>query len=310
MSRRVLLVGIALLSTWGAAGAQRVAHAHGRIPSYVRHGWIAADADPMHPWLYVTGNESNDVGIYDLKRAGFPKIGSISQGVSSPADVAVDGHGTVYVANETGTVTVYPAGSVSPSVTISQGLESPQGVAVDASGNVYVANRGPSPSIQVYGAGQTTPLETITSSLIQVPTQLAFDARGNLFVGDNATVAYELPAGSQTVQSLGWQYVTSGGGMAIDPANGDLFVSGVASTLHSFWGFKRRGTSPKFSFDGGAAADSLAVGAIHRRAVVFVPDSSSNNVYVYRKKLKDPIATLATGLSYVVGVAYKAAGIP
>lgn len=310
MRRWFLMIGVALFLFSGNAAAARSAHARYDAGRHVTRGWMSAAAKAEHPWLYVTGNQSDEVGIYDLKRPGFPKIGAIKQGVSSPADVAVDAYGTVYVANEIGSVTVYPAGTVTPSLTITQGLDSPQGVAADASGNVYVANRGSAPSIQVYGPGQTAPFETITSNLIQVPTQLAFDTAGNLFVGDNATVAYELPYGSTTVQSLGLQYVTSGGGIALDDVSGNVFVSGVASTRHSFWGYAAGETSPSLFFNGGASADSLAVGAVRHRRVVFVPDSSANVVYVYRQDKKDPVATVNTRLKYVVGVAYKAPGIP
>jgi hypothetical protein len=271
--------------------------------------WMASNADPKHPWLYVTGYQDSQVAIYDLERVGFPKIGSITDGVSSPVDAAVDGQGSLYVANTTGTVTIYPAGSTSPSLTISQGLEQPQGVAVDASGNVYVANRGSDPSIQVYLRGETTPYETITGDLIQVPTQMAFDDRGNLDISDNETVAYELPSGSQQVQSLNLQYVTSGGGLALDLKDGDLFMSGAADSKHSFWGYPPGDTSPKYFFSGGAYADSLAVGSIFGRRFVFVPSSQTNKIGAYDEHKMYRKATLTTDVDYAVGVAYKPAGV-
>jgi DNA-binding beta-propeller fold protein YncE len=125
-------------------------------------GWIARDANPQHAWLYVNGEDNNVVFIYDLEKIGFPEIGKITAGVIAPFGMAVDAQGTLYVVNQhgsgsaPGTVTVYPAGSTTPSLTIAKGLNNPQGVAVDANGNVYVTNRGPAPGIAVYAAGQTT----------------------------------------------------------------------------------------------------------------------------------------------------------
>jgi hypothetical protein len=275
-----------------------------------RGSWIARGADSRHPWLYVTGNSNNEVAIYDLGKLGYPKIGAITDGVSSPADVAVDGYGTLYVANETGTITIYPAGSTSPSLTISNGLEQPQGVAVDASGNVYVANRGTSPSIQVYEKGETTPSETITGDLIQVPTQMTFDGQGNLYVSDNKTIAYELPSGSEQVRSLNLQYVTAGGGLALDRSNGILFTSGAAQSIHSFWGYPPGDTYPSLFHNGGAYADSLAIGAVLGHRYIFVPSSKTNRVAIYDEHRRNSVATIKTDVDYAVGVAYKSAGIP
>ena len=90
--------------------------------------------------------------------------------------MSVDDTGAVYVANESGSVAIYAPGSTSPRLTLTLGLQSPQGVSVDAAGNVYVCNRGNNPSIVIYAPGQYAPSQVITNSLIQVPTQIAFDS--------------------------------------------------------------------------------------------------------------------------------------
>ena len=66
----------------------------------------------------------------------------------SPAGLALDAAGNIYVTNDraSNSITVYPAGSkgdVAPKAIISgsnTGLSTPRGIAIDSSGNIYVAN--------------------------------------------------------------------------------------------------------------------------------------------------------------------------
>lgn len=76
-----------------------------------------------------------------------------TSGLSAPTDVAVDGNGTLYVANLSqnegsgcgagsgpgGNVVEYDAGSTSPSRTIAGFPGCPSGIAVDSSGNAYLS---------------------------------------------------------------------------------------------------------------------------------------------------------------------------
>ena len=66
-----------------------------------------------------------------------------STGLSNPSGVAVDEHGTVYVADGLGKQVVsIAAGSGARTVLPVAGLQEPTGVAVDREGNVYVADVG------------------------------------------------------------------------------------------------------------------------------------------------------------------------
>src|SRR5262249_7043478 len=132
----------------------------------------------------------------------------------------------LYVANASGTVTLYPPGATSPSLTLTKGLTNPIGAATDARGNVWVTNRGRVPSILVYPPGQTAPAETITSALIQYPAELAFDSAGNTYFSDNLTGVSEIPLGSLQPVSLGLKdFPNQVNGLALDPRDGTLFVS-------------------------------------------------------------------------------------
>jgi sugar lactone lactonase YvrE len=66
--------------------------------------------------------------------------------LNSPAGLALDTAGDIYVTNESNSITIYAAGSkgdIAPKATISgsnTGLATPRGIAIDNNGNIYVAN--------------------------------------------------------------------------------------------------------------------------------------------------------------------------
>jgi hypothetical protein len=135
--------------------------------------------------VYVSSQFYSTVDIYSRKGQGQQPIGTITDGVSSPAGLAVDSSGNLYVANSgNNTVTVYPPGQTTPSVTYSNGVSGPQGVAVGSDGTVYIANTlvasGPG-DVTEYSAGSTTPDLTITLAN-EYPFTLALDASNNLYV--------------------------------------------------------------------------------------------------------------------------------
>jgi hypothetical protein len=155
------------------------------------------------PLLYVSGHRNNVVDIYDARDPlKLVLVDTISNGVSKPAGISLDAAGTLYVANESGTVTIYPSGVTVPSLTLTQGLSKPVDVATDPSGNVYVADAGSQPKIVKFPAGTSTPSETITNKAIVQPTQLTFDTTGNMFYSDIETGVYEAAAGKKTFTTL------------------------------------------------------------------------------------------------------------
>ncbi len=105
-------------------------------------------------------------------------------GVWNPVDVAIASDGTVYIANYSSAVTVYPPASLQPSHSLAgPSGESPLGLAFDAQGNIYVSYVNPSTggAIYKYAPGQTTgsDLGIIFSGS---PHGLAVDRSGNLIV--------------------------------------------------------------------------------------------------------------------------------
>ena len=72
--------------------------------------------------------------------------GDNNAGLETPLGIVVDSSGTIYVANQSNSVTIYAAGSdgnVTPTTTIAGAntlLDVPNGIAVDSKGNIYVTN--------------------------------------------------------------------------------------------------------------------------------------------------------------------------
>jgi DNA-binding beta-propeller fold protein YncE len=278
------------------AASHTVAQRHG--------GWMARDANARHPWLYVSGINNNVVDIYDLAKFAVPQIGEITKGLNHPGGISLDRAGNLYVANQGGgTVTIYAPGQTFPSLTLAQGLTEPVDSAIDANGDVYVSNRATTPSIVVYPQGQTVPSATITSSLIQIPTAVIFDATGNLYFADNNTGVSEMVAGTQQLVSLGLQQDLPASGLALDPLTGDLFVSGPGITQVYAPGkvdpLRHMGFSP----------DYLAVGVVHGVEYIF-GGLTGDDVAIYRHNRNRQYAVFASGAQYVVGSAFKPADVP
>jgi len=260
--------------------------------------------------LYVTGNSNNTVSIYDLDTPGFPEVAAITDEVSSPGGVAVDRHGSVYVANETGTVTIYPPGKTSPSLTLSKDLEAPQSVTVDANDNVYVCSRGSYPSIVVYPPGESTPSAVITDALIQSPNQIQFDATGNLYYADSDAGVSEMLAGSQNMTSLHLHGLQSLRGLALDKY-GNLYVGTYGNHLDGAREYLYGDQKPVRTLRDSEGSDLYASGVVKHQQYIFLPDSYNDTVRAFKPDARIPEFVINTASAESsVGVAFKPAGVP
>jgi sugar lactone lactonase YvrE len=153
----------------------------------------------------------------------------VSSGVGSAMGLAFDAAGNLYVADSAGDTVekVTPAGIVSTFASDTNYLSAPNGLAFDTAGNLYVANILPTNA----GGGITkiTPAGALSVYALShypdlfVPTYLAFDKSGNLFVTSAIGPISEItPAG--TVSVLDSTSFLSARGLAIDGA-GNLYVA-------------------------------------------------------------------------------------
>jgi sugar lactone lactonase YvrE len=201
--------------------------------------------------LYVSDAQNNAIELYSTYTKNPVQVGEITQGINFPVNIAIDRSGTLYVANAFGnTVTEYPLGSTSPSVTLSTQIVNPNSVAVDSKGTVYVTS-GESVgeySVLEFKRGKLKP--HIQVSGFDNPVGLAIDASDNLYVGDaGANKVYKVAKGTTTPMDLQLNDLGDPTGLAFDKKD-NLWVSNDAPlyqgslNLFSVHGFKVGQTTP------------------------------------------------------------------
>jgi hypothetical protein len=204
-----------------------------------RHGWISPDAK-KHKLLYVTDYTSSIVLIYKQGATGAGPVGEIVAGISQPQGDAIDKSGTLYVANQgNNTVTEYPAGSTSPSVTLSTDILKPLDVSVDSKKIVYVLD-GSAGQILEFKPGSTSPDATVTLSHPSDGTNAKND---DLYVSYNASSAGHVARCkplAATCKDLGIS-VGLAQGIAID-RHGDIALGDVYGQVINI--YKRGKTTP------------------------------------------------------------------
>ena len=187
--------------------------------------------------LFVSDIDSDAIRLFPANKTNPKQNGAITTGIDLPVNAAVDLHGMLYVANNgNSTVTEYPFGATSPSVTLSGGqLVYPNGIAVDNKGIVYVTSGATAGScyVLVYPKGSSTPSEQING--FDLPVGLAIDKSGNLYVGDALQNAvWEVPSGSTTPSKLTLNGLNDPVGLAIDPSNNLWVANNASSTVLGF----------------------------------------------------------------------------
>jgi len=178
------------------------------------------------PHTYTTGKTipaltPASTGVAAPGYSGSPV--TLGSGFKSPAGVAYDAAGNVYVADETNNA-VYkiPAAGGTP-VAIGSGFSSPLGVALDAAGDVFVAdaNNNAVKEIPVGGGAIIT-----LGSGFKVPASVTVDAAGNVYVADFGNGAIKkIPVGGGPTITLA-TISTNTEGIAVD-AVGNVYFGTV-----------------------------------------------------------------------------------
>jgi hypothetical protein len=228
--------------------------------------------------LYVANYVANTVTVY-APNATAPKT-TISNGLNGPWDVKVDGFGNVFVANVplyggTNTISEYPAGSSSPSVTWS----APSGLTISG---IALLN----PTMQ----GQTSIYA------------LAYSVNGSGFASGSALTCYP---GSSTCTNLGYSFGQTGGiAVAQSPTSKpfewlavDQYIPGVD--------IYTQGQSSKHIVTGGTP-EFIALNSTDNQ--LFVADRFYGHVVEYSFPAGKELNTYTPGGAQVYGVATFPAG--
>jgi hypothetical protein len=298
--------GVSFLLAAGVSSAEHASQLPRASAVQVGHGESLSD-----PLLFVGGVGNNTVDVYDLDAPGTPLVETITQGIDGPGGMFVDDGGTLYVANQYNkTVTEYPPGQTTPSVTLSKGITAAQTVAVARDGTVYVANPGSTPRIVVFKGGRNKPARYITSPLIVSPNQMVFVDDRTMLMADNTTGVLAITIGDRPahVRSLALQDLDGCmSGLALDRHAHELFVSDCDGGTQVY---PLGGQLPLRSLDASFPADQLALGAIKRAGILFAPNLYTGQVFFYRHGATEPFKAIATGTAYPVAMAYKPAAVP
>lgn len=222
-------------------------------------------------------------------------------GQNTPAAMALDSGGHVYIANlAADTVSEYAAGATGAAAPIHtfNVPGSPLALAIDSSGDLFVANG----AVITEFAPNGSVVQTLSSGLT-MPADLTFDSAGDLFVGDVGSAnTLEYTAG-QINNVAGPTFVRSGfGAMAFD-SHGNLWV-GYATAVHEYAAGNLGGSSIA-TINGFTNVISLAFDAFGN---LYVADSGTGTVSEFAPGSVTAKATFSTGLNGPTALAFTKAG--
>lgn len=202
------------------------------------------------PLVFVSDYTNNVVDIY-LQRRKSKMVGQIT-GLNSPAGLATDTAGDLYVANEfSATVPVYaPSYTKKPKLILEDGANLPGYVAVSPKGVVGVVNACTAPSCNAYSdsvsffaRNSTKPCVTVAANpaIFQDLIAGAFDDKGNFYIdGFNSQFAAAFgkivgECKAKTVETLTTgkdvDFVES---IQIDRADRIAILDGTAHTIDTY----------------------------------------------------------------------------
>jgi DNA-binding beta-propeller fold protein YncE len=247
---------------------------------------------------------NDDVQIYQTKKlkSNPQPIATFSTETGYPFAVAMDSHGTLYVADgcNGSDVEEFAKGQTSNPAIITDGISDPSGLAIDASNTLYVSNYPA--AITVYAYGESTPEETITGDGLIDPEGLAVDKGGNLYIADiGADQVFELPKGSGSLMALNLQDLEEPIGVAVDQAHGYLWVTdGKLAQVNVY---QLGSTSPSEEITGFEYPFAVAIQNIGKpKQTAVVSDIDAHAIYAYKPLKYSPYAALTVGINGPVGL--------
>jgi len=192
--------------------------------------------------LYAANYGSNEIDIFPAGVLNPSKIGTITQGVDLPIDIAADKKGTLYVANtghRPGNVAVYLAGSRVPSEILKMPARNahPDRIGVGPHGTLYVVTNDESTHyfIVEYDPGVTSPSRIVHVPYVTGPCcasvrGIAFDSAENMYLNwgePEDCCGYGIllypPRARKPTSYFGFGYGYANGALAVD-SNDNIYV--------------------------------------------------------------------------------------
>lgn len=250
-----------------------------------------------HETLFVADLFNSIVDMYDPRTPNPTPIGSITTGISSPAGLAVQKGGTLYVSNiGNSTLTVYPKGQTSPSVTITNGVSGPYGMALDSKGDIFISNLNNN-TVVGYMAGQTSPFESIDFSSLGQPVGVAVDGNDNVWVAcDSSNAVFEIPAGTSTPQNANLTGLAGPIGISFGKSD-EMYVSNFSGNDVNVYAYGT--TTPSEIITNGINGPTLNAFTF---TGAFFQSNQSVNAEGYHRNQTSPFSTI-TGLGDPLGIA-------
>lgn len=256
--------------------------------------------------LAVANSGGNSATLY-VNGQSLP-LAAIQNAVMSPQALIFDAAGDLFIANQSGSVTVYAPPYNQAPLSITNGVNHPQALALDARGNLFVANGNGSNTVTVYSPPYGGAPSAVISSSVNDPVSIALDANADLFVVNaaaNTVSEYAAPyAGPAMTISKGLNTPNSA---ALD-VRGNLFVANLNSTPNSVVEYVppfTNASAPVATITNGVNEQgSITVAS----ANLFVPNQGANTVTEYTAPYTSSPATIVGGQSQPIALAIDALG--
>lgn len=316
----LLAIGSIIVPVSANAAPARVHPSFGSAPLVTAHpsaGFMSSDAAGKNaPVLFVSDAVNNAVYLFAAKHVELGPVGEITSGIDSPAGLAVDGKGILYVANtNASTITEYKPGATRAFATIS-GFSYPEAIAVSSDGTLVVASgttyEAPG-KLAVYAPGASAPERTITIPLngnyYMVMGGVAISDKHEIYLSfarEGSEVTYQVvkfSKKSSTPISTG----ISGGarGLALD-GKGNLYV-GYATSIEVYAKGAKQPSSTISS-----SLTSVGLFSVSSMGQLFVPNQETSNgcqgvdgnVVTFSRNFQSD-GTVSSGMIDPLGTAYR-----
>lgn len=273
-------------------------------------GWMSKAArNPNAHLIYVSDFVAGVVRIYPEKGSNPAPIGEITDGISGPFGLSVDGSGDLYVCNVGNfTVTEYPRGSTTYSFQYT-GIGYPYSVTALPGGQIDVVDEDPG-QIMEFPKGSSRPRLRIP---IEHPSGVTLDPEHNLYVAYNTGAhgggpgyvneyAPHSKAGTKLAFTLGWATNDAFDG------DGNLLVADQQGPPIAIDVFPPGASEPSQQITQGLV-DPVYLAFSKQRNRLFVADPGASAVLVYDYPSGTLVETLNNGLTSVYGVAVSPEGL-